>query len=139
MKRFVFVRHVDDIWGADLIELKKLSQKKSSFRYILMLIDVFSKYGSSVPLKFKTGEEVVKALEIFSRKTNLRSFGQTKEKNSKIQLLKICLKRTTLRYIQLTMMKNVSWQKDRTVQEKLNFFAISLQTELRNIPTFYNL
>ena len=29
MKRFVFVRNVDDIWGADLIELPKLSTKNS--------------------------------------------------------------------------------------------------------------
>ena len=33
MKRFVFVRHVDDIWGADLIELRKLSKRNSGFRY----------------------------------------------------------------------------------------------------------
>ena len=63
MKRFVFVRHVDDIWGADLIELKKLSKKNSGFRYILMVIDIFSKYGWSVPLKFKTGKEVAKAFQ----------------------------------------------------------------------------
>ena len=63
MKRFVFVRNVDDIWGADLIELPKLSTKNSGYRYILMAIDVFSKYGWSVPLKFKTGEEVAKAFQ----------------------------------------------------------------------------
>ena len=63
MKRFVFVRHVDDIWGADLIELRKLSKKNSGFRYILMVIDIFSKYGWSVPLKYKTGEEVARAFQ----------------------------------------------------------------------------
>ena len=35
-------------WGADLIELPTLSKKNSGFRYILMAIDVFSKYGWSV-------------------------------------------------------------------------------------------
>ena len=62
-KRFVFVRNVDDIWGADLIELKKLSPKNSGFRYILMVIDVFSKYGWAVPLKTKKGEEIANALQ----------------------------------------------------------------------------
>ena len=62
LKRFVFVRHVDDIWGADLVELPTLSKKNSGFRYILMVIDVFSKYGWSVPLKTKTGKEVASAL-----------------------------------------------------------------------------
>ena len=63
LKRFVFVRHVDDIWGADLVELPTLSKKNSGFRYILMVIDVFSKYGWGVPLKTKTGKEVASALE----------------------------------------------------------------------------
>ena len=63
MKRFVFVRNVDDIWGADLVELPTLSKKNSGYRYILMVIDVFSKYGWSVPLKTKTGNEVASALQ----------------------------------------------------------------------------
>ena len=62
LKRFVFVRHVDDIWGADLVELPTLSKKNSGFRYILMVIDIFSKFGWSVPLKTKTGKEVASAL-----------------------------------------------------------------------------
>lgn len=62
-KRFVFVRNVDDIWAADLIDLQKLSQKNSGFRYILMIIDVFSKYGWAIPLKTKKGEEMAKALQ----------------------------------------------------------------------------
>lgn len=63
LKRFVFVRNVDDIWGADLIELQTLAKKNSGFRYVLMVIDVFSKYGWAVPLKTKTGREVANALQ----------------------------------------------------------------------------
>jgi hypothetical protein len=62
-KRFVFVRQVDDVWGADLVEMPKLSKKNSGFKYILMVIDVFSKYGWAVPLKTKTGKEVISALQ----------------------------------------------------------------------------
>ena len=68
LKRFVFVRHVDDIWGADLIELPSLSKKNSGFRYILMVIDVFSKYGWGIPLKTKTGVEVASALRTIFKK-----------------------------------------------------------------------
>ena len=63
-KRFVFVRHVDDVWGADLVEMPKMSRKNSGFHYILMVLDIFSKYGWSVPLKTKTGKEVADALRI---------------------------------------------------------------------------
>ena len=68
-KRFVFVRNVDDIWGADLIDMRKLSKENDDFKYVLMVIDVFSKYGWVVPLKYKTGDEVKTALEsIFTKK-----------------------------------------------------------------------
>ena len=50
LKRFVFVRHVDDIWGSDLVELPTLSKKNAGFRYLLMIINIFSKYVSqSIP------------------------------------------------------------------------------------------
>ena len=68
LKRFVFVRNVDDVWGADLIELPKISKKNYGFRYILMVIDVFSKYGWSIPLKTKTGKEVASALRTIFKK-----------------------------------------------------------------------
>ena len=68
LKRFVFVRHVNDVFGADLIELPTLSKKNSGFRYILMVIDIFSKYGWSVPLKTKTGKEVSSALQSIFKK-----------------------------------------------------------------------
>ena len=69
-KRFVFVRNVDDIWGADLIDMRALSKENDDFKYVLMILDVFSKYGWAVPLKYKTGEDVKTALEsIFSKQT----------------------------------------------------------------------
>ena len=63
LKRYVFVRNVDDVWGADLIDLRSHSKVNGGFKYILMVIDVFSKYGWAVPLKSKTGSEVTGALE----------------------------------------------------------------------------
>ena len=66
---------------ADLVELPTLSKKKSGFRYILMVIDVFSKYGWSVPLKTKTGKEVASALRPSSKRINLLNFGLIKVDN----------------------------------------------------------
>ena len=62
-KRYVFVRNVDDIWAADLIDLRSHSKENGGFKYVLMVIDVFSKYGWAVPLKSKTGIAVTEALE----------------------------------------------------------------------------
>ena len=60
-KRQVFVRNVDDIWAADLVDMQYYSRTNKGFKYILMIIDVFSKYGWAIPLKNKTSAEVVRA------------------------------------------------------------------------------
>ena len=62
-KRYVFVRHVDDTWGADLVDMKSLAKQNNGNKYILMVIDVFSKYGWAVPIKFKSATAVKDALE----------------------------------------------------------------------------
>ena len=69
-KRYVFVRNVDDIFGADLVDMRKLSKQNKGYKYILMVEDIFSKYGWAVPLKTKTKIEVRNALkQIFSQHT----------------------------------------------------------------------
>ena len=69
-KRYVFVRNVDDIWGADLVDMRKLANENDGFKHILMIIDVFSKYGWVVPLKRKSGDAVKSALKtIFVKNT----------------------------------------------------------------------
>ena len=62
-KRYVFARNVDDIWAADLIDLRSHSKVNGGYKYVLMVIDVFSKYGWAIPLKFKTGVAVTEALK----------------------------------------------------------------------------
>ena len=60
-KRQVFARNVDDIWAADLVDMQYYSRTNKGFKYILMIIDVFSKYGWAIPLKNKSGAETVRA------------------------------------------------------------------------------
>ena len=68
-KRHVFVRNVDDTWAADLVEMQPFARFNNGIKYILMIIDVFSKYGWAVPLKSKSGIGVAEAFtKIF--KTN---------------------------------------------------------------------
>ncbi len=60
-KRRVISNHVDDIWAADLVDMQYYSRSNKGYKYILMIIDVFSKYGWAEPLKNKTGAEMVRA------------------------------------------------------------------------------
>lgn len=63
-KRHVFVRHVDDTWAADLVDMQSHADENDGFKYILMIIDIFSKYGWVAPLKSKTARSIANALKI---------------------------------------------------------------------------
>jgi len=52
----VYVNGIDKIWAADLDEMQAFSKFKRGVRYLLTVIDVFSKYGWMLPLKDKTGK-----------------------------------------------------------------------------------
>ena len=65
-KRPVISNGIDEIWGADLVEMQKFSKWNKGIKYLLMFIDVFSKYGWIKPLKDKKTETVSKEFdEIF--------------------------------------------------------------------------
>ena len=57
-KRRVISYGIDKIWAADLVEIQKYSKWNKGIKYLLMAIDVFSKYGWIVPLKDKKTESV---------------------------------------------------------------------------------
>ena len=71
---------IDKIWAADLVEMQSFSKFNRGVRYLLTVIDAFSKYGWMLPLKGKTGKSVADAFkEIFKNQSeNKKSFGQTK-------------------------------------------------------------
>ena len=60
-KRKVFVKGIDDTWGADLVEMGAYSKFNEGIRYLLMVIDIFSKFGWIRVLKNKRGDTVAEA------------------------------------------------------------------------------
>ena len=68
-RRKVIVNDIDEIWAADLVDMQSFSKFNNGIKYLLMVIDVFSKYGWIAPLKSKTGLDVATALnKIFSER-----------------------------------------------------------------------
>ncbi|HSN24110.1 MAG TPA: hypothetical protein VLS45_08080 [Methylomicrobium sp.] len=61
-RRQTYAKGIDDLFQIDLIDLSSLSTYNSGYRYLLMCIDVFSKFAWSRPLKTKTGREVADAM-----------------------------------------------------------------------------
>ena len=59
--RQVNVFEIDEVWGADLVEMQEWSKQNNGFRYMLNVIDIFSKYAWSIPLKDKRGDTVTEA------------------------------------------------------------------------------
>ena len=60
-KRRVIVNDIDDTWSADLVDMQAFSKDNKGIKYLLTVIDIFSKYAWAIPLKNKTGESVTDA------------------------------------------------------------------------------
>ena len=55
------VNNVMDVWECDLVDVRALGRFNDNYKYILSVIDVFSKFLHLVPLKSKTGTAVASA------------------------------------------------------------------------------
>ena len=62
-KRKVYSSFRDNIWGADLADMQLLSKFNKGFRFLLCVIDIFSKYAWVAPLKDKKGISIVNAFQ----------------------------------------------------------------------------
>ena len=57
----VVVFDIDQQWVADLVEVQLIAKQNKGFRYILVILDAFSKYAWAQPIKKKTGKDVTEA------------------------------------------------------------------------------
>jgi len=62
-RRRVIMIGRDNLWQADLADMSNHASENNGYKYILLVIDTFSKFGWGVPLKHKTGLEVTKAMK----------------------------------------------------------------------------
>ena len=78
------VYHIDDIWSLDILDLKDYGPENNrGYRYILVIIDNFSKFGWTIPLKNKNAQTIKDSFEniiiSFKRKPNLIETDRGKE------------------------------------------------------------
>ena len=89
-KRSVVSNGIDEIWAADLVEMQKFSKWNKGVKYLLMVIDVFSKYGLIRSLKDKKTETVSKHLMIYLKvNVNQGCYGQIKVLSLSVNISKI--------------------------------------------------
>ena len=61
--RKYIVHDIDEQWQADLAEVGLIAKDNEGYRYILTVIDIFSRYAWARPLKSKRGEDVAAAFK----------------------------------------------------------------------------
>ena len=58
------VYHIDDIWSLDILDLKDYGPENNrGYRYVLVIIDNFSKFGWTIPLKNKNAITIKDSFE----------------------------------------------------------------------------
>ena len=72
-KRKVYSTVKDNIWGIDLADMQLLSKYNKGIRFLLYVIDIFSKYAWVVPLKDRKGISIVKAFQIILKQSNRKA------------------------------------------------------------------
>ena len=78
------VYFIDDIWSLDILDLKDYGPKNNrGYRYVLVIIDNFSKFGWTIPLKNKNAQTIKDSFENIlinsKRKPNLIETDRGKE------------------------------------------------------------
>jgi len=59
----IITKGIDDLWAGDLLDMKIFSKENKGYMYILNIINTFSKFVWSVPIKNKDGLTGSKAFE----------------------------------------------------------------------------
>jgi hypothetical protein len=59
----ILVNRIDQQWEGDLVDMREFAKHNDNYKYILTIIDCFSKYSFAVPLKNKSGKEIIDALK----------------------------------------------------------------------------
>lgn len=69
-RRHVHMIGIDNHWQVDLVDMNSIAKFNRKHRFILTVIDTFSKFGFARKLKTKKGEEVTSAIKSIFEDSN---------------------------------------------------------------------
>lgn len=124
-RRNTIIKGLDDLWQIDLAEFPQHTKENKGHKFILIVIDCFSKYLWTRPLKSKTAQEVSEAMEdILSSSEgrhprNLQSDQGTEFYNAKFNRL---MKKYNIRHYSTFSSKKASMAERviRTIKERIH-------------------
>ena len=79
----VMVFGIDEQWAADLIKVINIAKSNGGYRYLLTVVDVFSKYAWVEPVKSKTRQDVTTAFEKILKRSQGRQQQNLQTDNGK--------------------------------------------------------
>lgn len=63
-RRCTVLKGMNDLYQADLVEMNQFSKINQGYKYILTIINCFTKYADAIPLKSKNGISVTEAIAL---------------------------------------------------------------------------
>ena len=83
------VMHIDELWDADLMDVQSHAKENKGIRYILIVIDAFSRFLWTRPLQSKKSDDIISAFDDIWDKTDpprrLRTDGGSEFTNKRVQ------------------------------------------------------
>ena len=94
-----FAYRINEIWSVDVAYMDKIAQHNNEVKYLLVAVDVISRYLRVQPMKALYAKDAVEAFEKRSSRKNQNGFGQTRDLSLKVNS-KNFVKRRRFFYIQ---------------------------------------
>ena len=70
---------INEIWSVDVGYMDEVAQHNNGVKYLLVAVDVLSRYLRVQPKKALYAKYAVEAFKKWSRRNNLRNYGQTRD------------------------------------------------------------
>ena len=107
-KRKLNSSFIDNIWGTDLADMQLISNFNKEFRFLLCVIDIYSKYAWVIPLKDKKGITIANCKNFqISQNANQAKYGKRKAVHFRIDQWNLFCRIMIQKSIQCIMNKNL--------------------------------
>jgi hypothetical protein len=128
-RRPVITTSINDIWGADLLDVSNMSKYNKNITFLLIIVDIYSRYAFVIPIKHKSGEDTLKAFEKLKTTPHNLWVDEGKEFfNSEMKAY--CKKRNINMYHTYTGLKSVFAERfNRTLRDLIFEYLNSYDTK----------
>ena len=118
----VIVGGINDQWDIDLADVQNLSKYNDGIRYLLFIIDIFSRFLRVIPLKNKTARQIVSALKtVFSNDIKVNKIRSDLGSEFHNKYVRAYLKQLNVKYFTTNNPPKANYVErvQRTFKEKL--------------------